>query len=56
MFALPKKDKAKTSAFSDFMQSASSREKKRIYSKVLTKAIERQNDVIKRIEVERQHC
>ncbi|WFM72927.1 hypothetical protein [Halomonas sp. CKK8] len=56
MFGLSKKPKAETTAFSDFMRTASSREKKRVYGKVLTKAIERQNDVMKRVEVERQHC
>ncbi|SJN14854.1 hypothetical protein CZ787_17230 [Halomonas citrativorans] len=57
MFGLPPKAKSESTAFSTFMRSASSSEKKRVYTKVLDQAIERQNEVLKRLEVEQhQHC
>lgn len=37
-----------SSAFSVFIRTASSRDRKRVYTKVLEKATERQQDVIKR--------
>lgn len=56
MFGLPNKPKTGSTAFSAFMRTASSSEKKRVYTKVLDQAIERQNAIMKRVEVERQHC
>lgn len=48
MFALFKKPKpAESSSFSEFIRSASSAEKKRVYSDVLKKATERQQRVLK---------
>ena len=37
-----------SSAFSVFVRTASSRDRKRVYTKVLEKATERQKDVLKR--------
>lgn len=43
-----KPQEIESSAFSKFIRDASSGEKKRVYSEVLEKASEMQNDVIKR--------
>jgi len=42
--------KLKSTPFSDFIRSASSREKKRVYTLVLEKASKRQNEVIDKVE------
>ncbi len=53
MFAFMKGQKeveVRESSFSAFIRGASSREKKRVYSRVLGKAIERQNSVLAKHE------
>lgn len=52
MFGLTKKPQVESTTFSTFIRTASAAEKKRVYKKVLSKAIERQNDVMRRAEVE----
>ncbi|MFT6915317.1 MAG: putative CopG family antitoxin [Motiliproteus sp.] len=46
MIKLLKEKPHGSSSFSEFMRSASSRDKKRVYTKVLAKATERQQAVI----------
>lgn len=49
IFSKSKKLEAvESTTFSEFIRNASSKEKKRVYSDVLKKATEMQNDVIKR--------
>ena len=49
LFSKPKKlETIESTRFSEFIRNASSREKKRVYSDVLKKATEMQNDVVKR--------
>jgi len=45
-----KKKTVKTTAFAEFIRSASAREKKRVYSDVLKKATDRQLDVIRKAQ------
>ncbi len=52
MSSLPSKKKAETavsSSFSNFIRNAPSKEKKRVYTGVLKKATEMQNDALKRV-------
>jgi len=52
MSSLPSKKKTETavsSSFSNFIRNAPSKEKKRVYTGVLKKAAEMQNDVLKRV-------
>ena len=50
MSLLPKSKIAKSTPFSDFIRNASSKEKKRVYTRVLKKATERQLEIIRQAE------
>lgn len=56
MLGLNSQPKKQSSAFSEFMRTASSKRKKRVYTKVLNQAIERQNKVLEQFEDKHQHC
>jgi len=45
-----RKKPGRTTAFSEFIRNASSREKKRVYSSVLKKATERQLELIRKAQ------
>jgi len=47
MPSLPKPKKAASTPFSEFIRNASSAEKKRVYERVLKKATERQNRLLR---------
>ncbi|MGH8074978.1 MAG: hypothetical protein ACREO4_13070 [Lysobacter sp.] len=48
MFSFFKTKKVSSTAFSDFIRNASSKEKKKVYKVVLVKATERQKSVIEK--------
>ncbi len=50
-----KRDKVKTTAFSDFVRHASSRDKKKFFNKVIQETIKEQQELIAKAD-QQNHC